>query len=228
MNSLKGGCISLSWSCSLLERGKDPCLHHPSPGWSLTQSGLESDAGTGVGAEWLQVIGCQKSCSQSELVPVTPCRTLRTVYYRLAFSLSCGEEPDSGNVSCMIKPGRRRATVYPWTPPPSTCSGRESEVSICSCRVGDWLLKWGLSWPLHRDCQWTAKAKVRGLMLAWSEECTHTDCQLPSRATTAYLGLVKGNEATSHRHKWWFHLTRDTTTETQWLWRQHQVLPTQI
>lgn len=109
------------------------------------------------------------------------------------FHYHVGKKPDSGNVSCMINQGRRRATVDPWNSPPSTCSGRESEVSWHILQgVGDWP-KVRTSWPLHRDCQWTAKAKVRGLMLAWSEECTHTDCQLPSRATTAYLGLVKGN-----------------------------------
>ena len=150
MNSLQGDRTSLSWSCSLLERDKDPSLDHPSPGWSLRQGGLEVDAGIGVGAEWLQGIECQKSCSQSELGPVTPFRTLRTVCYRLAFSPSCEEEPDSGNISCMIKPGRGRATVDPWAPSSSMCSGRVSEVSTRSCRVGDWLLEWGSSWPLQR------------------------------------------------------------------------------
>ena len=107
----------------------------------VSDSCLEVDAGIGVGAEWLQVTGCQKSCSQSELGPVTPFITLRTVYYRLAFSLLCEEEPDSGNPSCMIKPGRGRATVDPGAPSSSMCSGRVSEVSTRSCRVGDWLLE---------------------------------------------------------------------------------------
>lgn len=131
----------------------------------------------------------------------------------------------SGNVSCMIKPGQSRRVTGSLDSPAIYVPGEGAEASICPCRVGDWLLvRVELTSPqrLPVDSQSQSERSDASLI---REECTHTDCQLPSRATTAYLGLVKGNEATSHRHKWWFHLTRDTTTETQWLWRQNQSCP---
>ena len=81
MKSLLGDhFFFLSWSCSLYWKGGK--IHVSTTflqAENLRWSGLEGDAGIGVGVEWLQVIRSQKIWNQSGLVPVPPFRTLGSV-----------------------------------------------------------------------------------------------------------------------------------------------------